>query len=95
MPYLCTMNAEWWMLTCPLHWLTGLRCPFCGAQRMVLALWHGHMAEAFWLNPALFVAVPVGLAWWAWHRRNLTGREAFWLLVGALTWGVVRNIVGL
>lgn len=62
---------------------------------MAVALLHGQVAEAFWLNPALFVAVPLGLAWWLWKRRNVTGREALWLVAAALTWGVVRNIVGL
>ena len=96
MPYICIMNEQaWWMFTCPLHWLTGLRCPLCGAQRMLLALWHGQVVEAFWLNPALFLAVPMGVAWWLWQRRNVTGGEAFVLLVAALAWGVLRNIVGL
>jgi len=82
------------MLTCPFHWLTGLNCPLCGAQRMGIALWHGHISEAFWLNPGLFIGLPVAVAWWL-RRRELSSHEALILLVVALGWGVFRNIVQL
>ena len=82
------------MLTCPFHWLTGLDCPFCGAQRMMLALLQGHVAEAFWCNPALFIALPFVLAWWLW-KKEISSRTAFVLLCLALVWGVVRNLVPL
>lgn len=80
------------MLTCPFHWLTGLDCPFCGAQRMVLALVQGHVAEAFWYNPALFVALPLVGAWWLW-KKEVSSRAAFVLLCLAILWGIVRNLM--
>lgn len=80
------------MLTCPFHWLTGLNCPFCGAQRMVVALLHGHVAEAFWLNPGLAIGAPLVGAWWMW-KREISSRAAFVILVFSLIWGVVRNFL--
>ena len=82
------------MLTCPLHWLTGLDCPFCGAQRMVLALLHGNVVEAFWLNPGLAVGAPLAAVWWLWHRE-ISSQAAFAMLCIALAWGIFRNIVPL
>ncbi len=80
------------MLICPFHWLTGLNCPLCGAQRMAVALLHGHVGEAFWLNPALMVGVPVAAAYWLW-RREVTPGAAFAGVALLLAWGVVRNIL--
>lgn len=82
------------MLTCPFHWLTGFDCPFCGAQRMVLTLLHGNLAEAFWLNPGLFVGAPLVGMWWLW-RRDISSRAAFVMLCIAFAWGILRNIVHL
>lgn len=82
------------MLTCPFHWLTGLNCPLCGAQRMVLSLLHGHVAEAFWLNPGLFVGLPLIGLWWLW-RREITSQAAFVMLCIAIAWGIFRNLVQL
>ena len=80
------------MLPCPFHILTGLECPFCGAQRMIVALLHGQWAEAFWLNPGLAVGAPLVGAWCLW-KRELSSTAAFVILVFVLIWGVVRNIV--
>ncbi|MBO4802879.1 MAG: DUF2752 domain-containing protein [Bacteroidaceae bacterium] len=80
------------MLPCPFHFLTGLDCPFCGAQRMVLALLHGQVSEAFWLNPGLAVGAPLVGAWW-WWKGEISSRVAFVLLCLAIVWGILRNIV--
>lgn len=82
------------MLICPFHWLTGLDCPFCGAQRMVLSLLHGHVAEAFWLNPGLFIGAPLVGLWWLW-KREITPRAAFVMLCITFAWGILRNILPL
>lgn len=82
------------MLTCPFHWLTGLNCPFCGAQRMVVELLHGHIVEAFWLNPGLAVGAPLAGVWWLW-KRELSSLAAFVILCFAIVWGVLRNVFGL
>jgi hypothetical protein len=41
---------------CPVHELTGLLCPGCGATHALAALLHGHAGEAFREN-ALFVCL--------------------------------------
>ena len=82
------------MLICPFHWLTGLNCPFCGAQRMVLELLHGNVAEAFWLNPGLAVGVLLVGAWWLW-KREISSRVALVMLGIAILWGIFRNIIQL
>ncbi len=82
------------MLICPFHWLTGLDCPFCGAQRMFLALLHGNFVEAFWLNPGLAIGAPLVGLWWLW-KHEISPRAALVMVIIAFAWGIVRNIVPL
>ena len=42
---------------CAFRALTGLPCATCGATHCVLALMHGHVAEAFAWNPLVFAAL--------------------------------------
>ena len=44
---------------CPLHSLTGLDCPTCGGLRAAHLLLHGHLRDAFRMNPLLFFALPI------------------------------------
>lgn len=81
-------------IPCPLHQLTGLNCPLCGGQRMVVALWHGQVTEAFWLNPALFIAAPLCAVLWIWRGRP-NSRTLLIALTLTLVWGVVRNLLKL
>lgn len=82
------------MLPCPLHFLTGLNCPFCGAQRMIVALAHGQLAEAFWLNPGLAIGAPLVAAWWA-YKGKLSTPAATAVLLCAVAWGIIRNLLQL
>ncbi len=82
------------LLPCPFHVFTGLNCPFCGGQRMIVALLHGQFAEAFWLNPGLAVGAPLVGAWWLW-KRELSSTAALVILIVSIVWGVARNILGL
>ena len=59
---------------CPLHALTGLNCPGCGATRAGCELLHGHVLAALHLNALLVVAAPALLAVGLW--RALSGGTA-------------------
>ncbi|GAB2572922.1 hypothetical protein GCM10027168_02260 [Streptomyces capparidis] len=88
---------------CPFNWATGLLCPGCGGTRMAYDLLHGDLVTAFHDNAALLAATPVlALLYLRWlgaglrGRRNpprLGGRGAAAVLVAAVVWGVVRNVV--
>lgn len=90
---------------CPLHLLTGLKCPACGITTAVLALLHGDVSAAFAANPGLAVSLPVlgpylCLLFWGWLRQrpaegravNLVGAG---LIVYFAVWGVLRNLAPL
>ena len=47
------------VLTCPLHDLLHVYCPFCGGSRAILSLLRLDFATAFRLNPAVLVSLPV------------------------------------
>lgn len=92
------------MLSCPFHVLTGYDCPFCGAQRMFLAMCHGDVATAFALNPVLFCTLPyfllvlLGCFWqkaatWKIVRWCNSDRVIFSLLAIYAVWGIVRNVI--
>ena len=68
---------------CPLHALTGLDCPTCGALRATHLLLHGHVRAAFALNPFLFFAVPC-LALLALPRKTPLPRWTPWIALAAL-----------
>jgi hypothetical protein len=89
--------------TCPFYAITGYYCPGCGSLRMVHALTHGHVAEAFGRNALAFVTLPLlGYLWVRWAVAVRRGRPiqagvlrpwaiiAF-AVVGAVFW-VVRNL---
>jgi Protein of unknown function (DUF2752) len=44
-----------WYPQCVFHTLTGLDCPGCGGTRAVHQLLHGNLADAFALNPLVFL----------------------------------------
>ncbi|MFI6441087.1 DUF2752 domain-containing protein [Streptomyces sp. NPDC050759] len=88
---------------CPFRMVTGLLCPACGGTRMVYDLMHGHVTEAWLDNRALLLAAPYALVLlgrWAWEglrgrrwRPTLCPRAQVVVLVVAVAWTVVRNIV--
>lgn len=87
-------------LSCPFHWLTGLFCPGCGAQRAVHDLLHARIGEAFAHNAALVTAVPLIGLQWGWSRWNGTVPErdnrVVWAWgIGLMAWWVLRNLPGM
>ena len=88
---------------CPLHALTGLHCPGCGATRAGHELLHGHILVALRLNAILVLGIPVLLAVGLWQgladrngeRVKALVMRRFWgwlILLLILTFGLARNI---
>lgn len=38
---------------CPVHEILGIYCPGCGGTRAVLSLFHGHVLQSLFYNPAV------------------------------------------
>ena len=60
---------------CMFRTLTGLACPGCGSTRALHQLLHGHVANAFVLNPLLLIVLPILLYVLVRHTR--------WAITGA------------
>ena len=46
---------------CPFKFVTGLPCPGCGGTRAVMALLHGQILEAIYLNPLSVLLVVLAI----------------------------------
>lgn len=82
---------------CPLHALTGLHCPGCGATRATRALLHGDIVAALHWNPLFVIALPLiaGLLLDARYSARPLNREAWftWLMFGVIVlYGITRNL---
>jgi hypothetical protein len=86
---------------CPLHALTGWRCPGCGMTRAVHDVLTGHPGAAFGQN--LLWPLVLGVLVWAWLSWAVPavrgpGRvpAPVWggFVVVALVYGVARNVAG-
>ena len=82
---------------------TGFDCPGCGGLRATHQLLHGHLREAFMLNPLFVFALPIGFFFllrpmvekWAGRKllQNFPLTTAVWIC-GAIVlgFGVLRNL---
>jgi hypothetical protein len=88
---------------CPLHAVTGLWCPGCGATRASYLLLHGDVAGALHFNAMWVVLAPVALYQSVafageafgvrWLRRIPLSQPVIVALLGALIgFGIVRNL---
>ena len=82
---------------CPLHALTGLNCPGCGATRAAHELLHGHIRAALHLNALFVLAMPVIILTRLWSRRTISSwsfkpTALFWLLSVVVVFGIGRNV---
>lgn len=86
---------------CPLHALTGLWCPGCGALRATEALAHLDVAAAWDWNPLWVVVAPLLVGWWAlwlvatWQQRPtppVPRRVWMTLVLVVVVFGVLRNL---
>ena len=50
-----------WLPACPLHTMTGIPCPTCGATRAALSLARGEWLAALTVNPLAAVGVPAAV----------------------------------
>ena len=86
-----------WVPRCWWYAFTGTLCPGCGTTRALYALAHGRIADAWALNPFLFVGVPWGLACaWVWLRRPASRALRPMALAYAamfVGWWVIRNFL--
>jgi len=87
---------------CPFRALTGFTCPGCGSTRALHELLHGHVLEAFMLNPLLLLGLPFVLFLFirqsAFIMRGTTPRRTavppsavYALLFIILSFWIVRN----
>lgn len=95
-----------WRPDCLILRATGLYCPGCGGQRMLLALLRGDLPLAFRQNPLLFCLLPPAVCWalaeavrYVRGKRLLClskGFQAALIAVLALTtvFAVLRNLPG-
>lgn len=91
-------------LPCPIHSLTGLYCPGCGASRALASLLRLDFYAAFRWNPLLVPVLPFALfylmwgsASWVRHGRNTLDErippKLLWaLVVVVLLYFLLRNI---
>jgi hypothetical protein len=88
---------------CPLHSMTGLDCPGCGATRALVALTRGDVAAAFGHNVFIVASLPLlFVVWVCWLRSSRFGAVwptwlrscvpvAAWAGVG-IVFAVARNL---
>jgi hypothetical protein len=88
---------------CPIHELTHLQCPGCGATRAAAALFRGRLAEAMRLNALVTLLLPFVAGWGiVCYRRVLQRKPIRWpqpspaVLYAAFTltavFTVIRNL---
>lgn len=78
---------------CPLHALTGLYCPGCGATRALCELARGHLHAALRLNALAICALPFACAL-SLRRTPAYLPDWGWRLIisGIFIFGFLRNI---
>ncbi len=90
--YFITPSSLYFIPPCALNFFTGLNCPFCGATRALHHAVHWRFAEAFAMNPAVLLAIPLFLL--SFLKKNKTFRERLplYILLGLFVFGIIRNI---
>ncbi len=79
--------------SCPLHALTGIYCPGCGATRALCELARGNLQAALRLNALAVCAIPFACARAVRHKPIRLSDWGWWLLVsGIAVFSVLRNI---
>ncbi len=87
-------------IPCPIHKLTNLHCPGCGATRMVLNILHLRFYAAFRCNPFLFIISPFLIIYYIIYFYNWIQDKTFkintkiwyFLFISAIVFMILRNI---
>lgn len=97
--------SNYWFPRCPFLVLTGYKCPGCGSQRAIHALFHMDIASAFSLNAMLVTLIPVVIVFTLVELLRKKYPDLYssmhhpaiiWFLFGLIVgWGVLRNLLGL
>ena len=77
---------------CPFFVLTGLKCPGCGTLRALHCIMHGHFGEAWQLNPALLISVPIIAALFLFPRYIHSPVVGWGILIATVAWWIGRNV---
>lgn len=91
------------MPKCMVHELTGWNCPGCGSQRMLHAILHGNIAEAWHYNALFVILIPILIPMTYLELRKHTHPKAYAAINSVpvilsiasaiVIWGVVRNLL--
>lgn len=94
-----------WMPKCVFHAITGWECPGCGSQRMIHALLHADLRQAWHYNPFLLCLMPLILFYVAldffptkFPRLFRIMHSTFMIAglgVATLIWGILRNCLSI
>lgn len=87
---------------CPFYWLTGLKCPGCGSQRVIHSLLHLNLEAAFKYNALLVFSLPIiiVLGYVEWKRMEspnlylkIHSTQFIWgYFIATIGWWICRNI---
>ena len=99
--YFVDPSASRFMPRCLFRTLTGWDCPGCGSQRMIHALLHGNLRDAWHYNAFLLLTLP-GILFLVWleivrrkhprlYMRVHSVPVVIALCVAILLWTILRN----
>ena len=102
--YLFNPSSTGWVWKCPVKAMTGYDCPSCGNQRLLHALLHGRIVEAFHYNPFTMLSLPYVIPLLLTLRSNkgfplkirriVQAPVALYIYSGAIClWWVLRNVI--
>lgn len=91
-------------IPCVFRLITGLKCPGCGITGMIMAICRFDFREAFYLNPCLFIILPIAGIIYAIDKvhyiktgtkrkpQNTVKMLEYLMLAFLIIFGIVRNI---
>ena len=92
-------------IPCPFRTITGFKCPGCGITHMCMAIMAKDFQTAWSANPILAAISPAIIyllakqivVWVAFGKRKMSKTDksiANVLVIILLSWGIIRNIIG-